>query len=83
MPHKPYMFPNHVIETLHVDSLAKGPFSAVGSRVLRLAGLRCRVLYPAEPNGKEAPYLSEGRQTSEARLHLEFGMNRSVRLKMP
>lgn len=64
-------------------SLAKGPFSAVGSRVLRLAGLRCRVLYPAQPNGKEAPYLSEGRQTSEARLHLEFGINKSVRLKMP
>ena len=44
-----------------------GPFRAVGSRVLRLAGLRCRLLYPAAAvdGAAAAPYLSEGRQTSE------------------
>ncbi|CAK9069626.1 unnamed protein product [Durusdinium trenchii] len=50
----------------------RGPFRAVGSRVLRLAGLRCRVLYPAQSNGKEAPYLSEGRRTSDAMARLVF-----------
>eukprot|EP00435_Cladocopium_sp_Y103_P071707 s200_g38.t1 len=28
----------------------QGPFRAVGSRVVRLAGLRCRLLYPAAPS---------------------------------
>ena len=44
-----------------------GPFRAVGSRVLRLAGLRCRLLYPAAvvDGAAPAPYLAEGRQTSE------------------
>ena len=47
--------------------VSPGPFRAVGSRVVRLAGLRCRLLYPAaSSDGGEAPYLSEGRQTSEA-----------------
>lgn len=68
----------------HPSSFVPGPFRAVGSRVLRLAGLRCRVLYPAQSNGKEAPYLSEGRRTSETVVAtcnvFSFGRKRRILL---
>ncbi|CAE7262497.1 PLA2G7 [Symbiodinium natans] len=50
----------------------QGPYKDVGSSLERFAGLRCRVLYPAQRGGKEAPYLSEGRATSDAMAGLVF-----------
>lgn len=51
-----------------------GRFSAVGSRLDQVAGLRCRTFYPADPaaNSQEAPYLSEGTKTSDAMARLVF-----------
>lgn len=50
---------------------------AVGSEVTMIAGLRCRVLYPARRPGEgaaaaEAPYLTEGTGTSDAMARLVF-----------
>lgn len=50
----------------------QGPFKDVGSSLDRFAGLRCRVLYPAQRGSKEAPYLSEGQATSDAMARLVF-----------
>jgi len=45
----------------------QGEFAAVGSRIIEdLGGVRARVFYPAEGGGREAPYLSDGRATSDA-----------------
>ncbi|CAJ1362990.1 unnamed protein product [Effrenium voratum] len=53
----------------------RGPYQTIGSRLLRLANLRCRLLYPADPaalGAPEAPYLSEGKKTSDAMAGLVF-----------
>jgi len=50
-----------------------GPIQSVGSEIVKLGGLRCRVFYPAASvTGKEAPYLTEGTGTSSAMAGLVF-----------
>eukprot|EP00929_Paragymnodinium_shiwhaense_P047336 TRINITY_DN24009_c0_g1_i1.p1 TRINITY_DN24009_c0_g1~~TRINITY_DN24009_c0_g1_i1.p1 ORF type:complete len:486 (+),score=90.24 TRINITY_DN24009_c0_g1_i1:57-1460(+) len=51
-----------------------GSFQTIGSRIVSLGGLRCRVLYPAVAGSGagEASYLSEGTKTSDAMARLVF-----------
>jgi len=56
----------------------EGNYKAIGSQVVQIAGLRCRVFYPSGTQGLngapavEAPYLTEGTGTSDAMARLVF-----------